>query len=437
MLMMGSYYFYFITATEVSKNLFREQFADSFYALGFLLTLTALVFTFIPFFINGGKITMQGTLGNFGVALLTTLLGLSVRIYLTSFSKDVDKLQEEVAFELSQKIQLFKEEMDESIKTMQGFNTNLKETTNNTVRDFGESLEGAGQEITKLVETTMTNAFTPLAGAFNQIAEDVRGSTGSFGENLGKAFDGCVASVENIKLEPDLLTRAVAPMMADIEKTGKQMGEGAASVASSITAGQIRLDNAMKNFATSVEGINTNLLESVQAMSDTFGAMTVNPEKLNELLEAAFEDFKAAVAGIADQTRKHGTALEGSATAINKSLPAYETLVENLGYIVSLNETLSDSEDIFDDLNTKITDLALGLESLKSQTDKFTNTVKESVETHKTKGRDLEKEREGINTVREKLTAEYDAVVKEIKNLGDTFTGIAKFIHHELSPQEN
>ena len=76
------------------------SFADSLYFLGFLLTLVALAVSLYDFAEDDGTGGMEGTIYRFGCALITTIVGLTCRILLINFQKEVsDNLKEvEVSF---------------------------------------------------------------------------------------------------------------------------------------------------------------------------------------------------------------------------------------------------------------------------------------------------------------------------------------------------
>ena len=232
LIVMGMYFRFFSTAENMDT--YREQFADSFYAVGFLLTLTALVFTFLPFFLGANTITMEETLGNFGVALVTTLLCLTVRIYLISFTLDLEPLQKQAVCDLEGEVRLFKEEMGASIKVMHKFNKELEETTRKTVEDFGASLAGAGTKITDLVENTMTDAFSPLAKTFEDLSKDVAGATQGFGKNLNASFTQCVDSVNALSLEPDFLNNLLKPVLDNFNQSGHDIDQTLRTFSSSL-----------------------------------------------------------------------------------------------------------------------------------------------------------------------------------------------------------
>ena len=65
-----------------------EQFADSIYYLGFLLTLVALIVSLV-FLSEQKDNSLVGVGSRFGVALATTVLGLFLRILLTNFRESI------------------------------------------------------------------------------------------------------------------------------------------------------------------------------------------------------------------------------------------------------------------------------------------------------------------------------------------------------------
>lgn len=98
---------------------FVEQFADSVYYLGFLLTLVALVVSL--YFYQGDTLESGLLVSNFSLALLTTIFGLAVRIFINNFQIDIHGAErhimsgvEQAANELVQKAKLISMQLDVS-----------------------------------------------------------------------------------------------------------------------------------------------------------------------------------------------------------------------------------------------------------------------------------------------------------------------------------
>jgi len=85
LLIMGAYIVlgYFRRDNDVAD----EKFADTCYYLGFIFTITSIVFSLFDLPHIGTRI--QDIAVRFGAAMVSTVLGLAVRVYLVSFKKDV------------------------------------------------------------------------------------------------------------------------------------------------------------------------------------------------------------------------------------------------------------------------------------------------------------------------------------------------------------
>jgi len=98
---------------------FLEQFADSVYYLGFLLTLVALVVSL--YFYQEDTLDSGLLVANFSLALLTTIFGLAVRIFINNFQIEVRGAErhimsgvEQAANELVKKAKLISMQLDVS-----------------------------------------------------------------------------------------------------------------------------------------------------------------------------------------------------------------------------------------------------------------------------------------------------------------------------------
>lgn len=429
------FFYYRSFANAINKETFRNQFADSFYSLGFLLTLMSLVVTFIPFFLNGGSVTMQQTLGNFGVALFTTLIGLTVRIYLTSFTLGLEEMQKEAVCQLENDVRLFKKEMESSIKVMHEFNDKLEKTTNQTVEDFGMSLAGAGKEITDLVQGTMAEAVKPLSRTFADLAKEVEEGTQGFGKELDESFKNCVNSVNAIRLEPDLLSRTITPVVNDFNHAADGIKQSIHTISSSLNSSSGTLDSAMNNFSSSIGALNENLLKSLHNLVDKLERMEIDPAVFNHMLQTSFTEFKKAVDEVAEHTKTHGMALLGGARAIEKTMPAYDKVAENLQHVLSFNGELTKPIEQISALAAKVEDLSKSLNDLEQRTNQYTQSIGSSVSLYANSSQDLEKHSQGISAIRSDLERQLGAATNDIKMLGAAFSDIAGFVATKLGPK--
>ena len=87
--------FYAIFIFAKGKNVIHaEQLGDSVYYLGFILTLFALIFALYDM---SGNLAAKVIIPKFGIALVTTVVGIGIRVYVTQFmptQEDVSEITE-------------------------------------------------------------------------------------------------------------------------------------------------------------------------------------------------------------------------------------------------------------------------------------------------------------------------------------------------------
>lgn len=79
MIAIMSFYIYFIYHNE-NESISKEQKADSCYYLGFILTLVAMINTLIVLDVDDMQSRFNSVVRDFGLALITTIVGLVARI---------------------------------------------------------------------------------------------------------------------------------------------------------------------------------------------------------------------------------------------------------------------------------------------------------------------------------------------------------------------
>src|SRR5215213_6656554 len=84
LVVMGAYVAFGLRRHE--SDVSDEKFADSCYYLGFIFTISSIVFSLFDLPQIGEKISLIAV--RFGAAMVTTVAGLIVRVYLVSFKDD-------------------------------------------------------------------------------------------------------------------------------------------------------------------------------------------------------------------------------------------------------------------------------------------------------------------------------------------------------------
>lgn len=275
-----------------------EQFADSLYYLGFLFTLMALVFNLAPGL--SGTSEAPGTvvvLERFGLALVTTIVGLGGRLYFIQFHReisddeqDAQKLISEAAFKLAR-------ELDQSVVYLRDARAKAEqaivENTEEAVKAIRKVAKSASAAMEKMAETTtdaVTKRTEEIVGMVQSASEESAGAMRDFTKEAIAQTRGIIddfeKKVEALRLPEDLFA-GVRDKLAGVEN------------------GVDDLATTVNEHAEASKGFVSRIRESVVGIQD-----------LNEEIKGAMEPVRHIVAA-AEATQKLTTSVKTLETSIN------------------------------------------------------------------------------------------------------------------------
>lgn len=312
-----------------------SQFADSVYYLGFLLTLTALVAALMGI---GRSEDVWDVIRLFGVKLVTTLVGLGVRVFLTNFRPSVEDSVEVAEEMLSRAAVSLRHRFDQlavdltaqtgainatldgaaqqidvtlsSVVTRIG--TELSESVTASSRALRESLEYLRKETTRAVDD-LRAVFSAAANAMTQTVGSGAGSLGTTlagaSERIGAASGDLADRLGAFSAPVDLLTAKLdAPIGAlatQIESNGGRLAAlGAAQTRCAEEASVLCAALAAMSARTAgLDGEWTRLEAHLGELGRVFDrAAAAGPpfEELGDQVRAHAADLQAIAASASD-----------------------------------------------------------------------------------------------------------------------------------------
>lgn len=210
-----------------------EQIADSLYYLGFLFTLMALLFNLVPGLSGAPDAPNTAmVLQRFGLALVTTIVGMGGRLYLIQFRREIADEEQEIHDQIAAAVHRLAHELDLSV----GY---LKDASAQVSRTF---IESANVAITSIndVASTASEALEKTAKAkrdatAEQIDEAIltfQDAIGKSAESMQRFTDDTIGQTRRIignlesKLDsiepPDDLFSGVRNMLGELEQSIEQ-----------------------------------------------------------------------------------------------------------------------------------------------------------------------------------------------------------------------
>ena len=250
------YLIYFNLTPDISS----EQKADSCYYLGFILTLVAMVISLINFNLGEGQELFRSIVRNFGLALVTTIIGIVVRIvWLQLLADRVTEAEETIRQKMLQEADKLKLEVERITSSFQVL-ANQAESVTNPLRTNISNLENTLEVPKKLSE------------ALEKVAKN--------SESLSDKFESVNREVDNFS--PSKIQELINKV--------DQLDEILKSVNPDISKNLLALNTSFANSKSSIEDYINTLLSLIDETEKTFGAVNRSLRANAEYLKKELND---------------------------------------------------------------------------------------------------------------------------------------------------
>lgn len=203
---MLAYFIFGARLPPTARN--TERFADSLYYLGFILTLFALLLAMTPALNGGHAPQSDDIIQKFGTAIITTFIGMTLRIILIQLKPNVSDHEEDTRESIANYVKGLNEELTATIKGMVEFRTSVTTTMDETLKSFksglqsnskdsGEALNEASDELlngVKAATQTLQIAVADIADKLSKM--DL--PTDYLSVRIGKAGDALSSDIDTL-----------------------------------------------------------------------------------------------------------------------------------------------------------------------------------------------------------------------------------------------
>jgi hypothetical protein len=297
-----------------------EKFADTCYYLGFIFTITSIIFSLFDLPNIGTRI--QDIAVRFGAAMVSTVLGLGVRVYLVSFKRDVaDAIRdaEDAVIEASQR---FQQQLVIAFEKLRDFQSEVDLASRATVERVNLQVEALSKnhadkltdffaELTTRNQEAFTNALAEVRAASVRLTNSVDGYSKGMQANLasieGKVVAFTAAVTDRLRtttFPDDYFAKNLAGPLTQLQSAAGGISETITRVSAEVGQSSVVLSGALKKLrdkAGVAEGsLDTvlKLTEQQQAVLTAAQGQLTSLEQLNATLVGFEALFTKTLAGI-------------------------------------------------------------------------------------------------------------------------------------------
>jgi ABC-type transporter Mla subunit MlaD len=306
----------------VTKEVERDEYAgDSVYYLGFLYTLVSLALALVEYQSGG-----EAIVGNFGVALATTIAGLAGRIVILQMRRSPTEMEQQARVDLATAAYDLRKHLDSAVADMGQLHGKLRTTLEESLALTRETM---AREVQDFAVTT-----TAIRGDLRTWGEE----SAKLGKRLNQACDRTISALT-------ALAERAASVPPPDETIYAPIQGAIAKIAGAIELQASMLDRArahQSEFVRAQEGLAKDLTTLKQTISETdsatklFGAnlggapdLSARFVGIGETLARLERDANGAARGLGDSAEALKGAVDGVRSA-SSELKQFLTEIEPL-----------------------------------------------------------------------------------------------------------
>lgn len=292
-----------------------EKFADSCYYLGFIFTITSIIFSLFDLPNIGTRI--QDIAVRFGAAMVSTVLGLGVRVYLVSFKKDVADAIKDAEDAVLDATRKFTEQLTIALERLRDFESQVGTAAKESVervnmqveslsKNHADKLAGFFEELTTKNQEAFTSALAEVKSASERLAQAVDGYSLGMRTNLtsieakvGAFADAVTDRLRTTTFPDEYFAERLKEPLTQLRESATAIASGIRASLQEINKSTTVLSAALKKLqdkAAATEGSLETILKLTQQQQSVLDAAKGQLSAL-EQLGATLSRFDETLAG--------------------------------------------------------------------------------------------------------------------------------------------
>lgn len=215
--LMLLYAAYVLMTARLSMSLDRA--GDNLYYLGMLFTLVSLSFSLFQVVSKVGDASVVFSLiPAFGVALVSTILGMFLRIFVQQFRYDPADVEKEVRSDLAEGVRALRNELYLMVVDFNSYRRALAQSIDELRAEVSATIKKVSDETADTLASTSKKLGSTI-NRLNKISEKQGIVLERTVDDIEKAANGLVQRIRDIEAEPDVLTSKFDAAAAALDRT--------------------------------------------------------------------------------------------------------------------------------------------------------------------------------------------------------------------------
>jgi hypothetical protein len=299
LLVMGGYWIVgYHVRRKWNTQLTLAKFADSVYYLGFLFTVFSIIVCLIDIKSIGDN--LNGMAARFGVAMVSTAIGMAARVFHTGFKVDTNDAVKGVEERAIQSAESLAMSFDAASQQLEVFRDQVMAASKEAVQSVHEQITAISQHSTNAMDEFFANATRQSNDAFdcilkqaNHASSDLLTTINGLREKSEQTLDRMESHaldfgkkaqdrLDQTLFPDDLFSQKLNPAIDTLSGTTESLNEGVSTLA-------LDVKTAARMVGTAIRSLNTKTESIGQAVTEV-GSIIENQERLVESMKSQGND---------------------------------------------------------------------------------------------------------------------------------------------------
>ena len=197
---------------------YTASFADSIYFQGFLFTLVSLAMALWAFASSDGQVEMPKLVGAFATAILTTIVGLALRVYLVNFMPSAEESTIDAEQKLAESARHLKTHLDKLSVDVVARNQAFTEALTQNLESTDEALQEGIESFRASMQTMVQQAESEMRASVVAQQESMRTSAEHYREALARSQSDLERAIDDLKVPRATVVESLSgPLRALVE----------------------------------------------------------------------------------------------------------------------------------------------------------------------------------------------------------------------------
>lgn len=260
----------------------EEKFADSCYYLGFIFTIASIVVCLLDVPKMSVGSGLQDIALRFGAAMISTVLGMAVRVYLVSFRKDSNDALQDVEQALLDTTQLFTAQLQENLKTLQSFEQQVFSASKSSVASVQAQIEALSRNFSETLSEFYARLNEENRAAFREMADEGKAASARLADAVDGYSQGMQSHLSSIERRVSQFADAVT---ARLDATEFPDDYFAKRLKAPIDALALETNNV----GDAVRAVNDEVKGAAVALRSTIGSLNAKLKSSNSVMEGVVQ----------------------------------------------------------------------------------------------------------------------------------------------------